>query len=373
MTGASRTIALAAGGTGGHVFPALGLSSTLSRNGMDIVLISDARGTRFLDDRAKLDVFEIPAADFTRAPLRGAISLVRAFFACRKLMRERQVQAAVGFGGYPSLAGMLAAVSMRIPTCIHEQNAVMGRANRLLAKLVRQVALAFDETLRISPRRRAKAVVTGNPVRPAIAALGERPFVLAEDDEKLSLLVLGGSQGASVFSRVVPEAIADLAPALRARLRVVQQCRMGEEESVREVYRTCNVESEVSTFFSDMPAKLRGAHLVVSRAGASTTSEIAVAGLPSILVPFPQAANDHQTANAQFLADVGGAWVIPQSEFTAAALTGLLTDMFFNPGELTRAAAAALRVGKPDAANRLADLVLDLVRGPRKASVVGAA
>ncbi len=370
MNHESKTIALAAGGTGGHVFPALGLYSALSRHGMDVVLISDARGTRFVDDKAKIEVIEIPAADFTRAPLRGVISLVRAFFACRKMMRERKVQAAVGFGGYPSLAGMLAAVSMRIPTCIHEQNAVMGRANRLLAGLVRQVALAFDETLRISPRRRAAAVVTGNPVRPAIAALGERPFVLPRGDEKLCVLVLGGSQGASVFSQVVPEAIANLSPALRERVRIVQQCRPGEEDGVREAYRSQNVDCEVATFFTDMPARLCSAHLVVSRAGASSIGEIAVAGRPSILVPFPLAANDHQTANAQVLSAVGGAWLIPQSELSAAALSSLLTNMLFDPSALTRAAAAALRVGKPDAANRLAELVLDLIGAERAVGAV---
>lgn len=372
MSARSKTIALAAGGTGGHVFPALGLYSALSRHGMDVVLISDARGTRFVDDTSNLDVVEIPAADFTRAPVRGLISLARAFFACRKLMRERKVQAAVGFGGYPSLAGVLAAVSMRIPTCIHEQNAVMGRANRLLARFAQRIALAFEKTSRISPRRRAKAIVTGNPVRPAIAALGERPFVAPEGDGKLCLLVLGGSQGASIFSEVVPQAIAGLSPVLRARIRVVQQCRLGEDEALREAYREHKVDSEVATFFSDMPARLRSAHLIVSRAGASSTSEIAVAGRPSILVPFPQAANDHQTANAQYLADVGGAWLIPQSELTPAALSKLLSDMFFDPSELTRAAAAALRVGKPDAANNLADLVFDLVRGERAAGSVGA-
>lgn len=356
----TMTVALAAGGTGGHVFPALGLHAALVARGLQVLFITEDRGRRFINESAGIDVLEIPAANLRRRPLQGLIRLISAVRLARKAMRDRGVSAAVGFGGYPSLAGMGAALSLRLPTCIHEQNAVLGQSNRLLRRFADRVALSFEKTSRIGGGK--NNAVTGNPVRPEIAALAAHEYAVPAQDDQICLLVLGGSQGASILSEVVPAAVGSLPEALRARVKMIQQCRQGEVDAVRAVYDGLGIEAEVAPFFDDIPACLSQAHLVIARAGASTTSELAAAGRPSILVPFPSAANDHQTANAQLLADAGGGWLLPQSGFTADALGGLLIDLLGDPDRLRRAAQAAHKLGRPDAADSLADLVIELAR-----------
>lgn len=362
MTAAPRimTIALAAGGTGGHVFPALGLHAALVARGLRVLFITEDRGRRFVDESAGIDVLEIPAANLRRRPVQGLVRLVSAVRLARKAMRERGVSAAVGFGGYPSLAGMGAALSLRLPTCIHEQNAVLGQSNRLLRRFVNRVALSFEQTSRIGTSGRVS--VTGNPVRPEIAALAAHDYALPADDAKFCLLVLGGSQGASILSETVPAAVGNLPESLRSRVRVIQQCRQAEVDSVREAYETLGIEAEIAPFFDDIPSCLSQAHLAIARAGASTTSEVAVAGRPSILVPYPSAANDHQTANAQLLADAGGGWLLPQTAFTPQSLGALLVELLGDPDRLCRAAEAAHGVGRPGAAGSLADLVIELAK-----------
>lgn len=362
MTGSPRimTVALAAGGTGGHVFPALGLHAALVARGLKVLFITEDRGRRFIDDSAGIDVLEIPAANLRRKPIQGLVRLVSAVRLARNAMRERGVSAAVGFGGYPSLAGMGAALSLRLPTCIHEQNAVLGQSNRLLRRFVKRVALSFEQTSRISVSNRVS--VTGNPVRPEIAALGAHDYSLPAADEKFCLLVLGGSQGASILSDTVPAAIRALPEAMRSKIRLIQQCRQAELDQVTATYRELGVDAEIAPFFDDIPGCLSQAHLVIARAGASTTSEVAVAGRPSILVPYPSAANDHQTANAELLANAGGGWLFPQPEFTGEALCSLLIELLGDPDRLRRAAEAAHSVGRPRAADSLADLVIELAK-----------
>lgn len=362
MTGSARimTVALAAGGTGGHVFPALGLHAALVARGLKVLFITEDRGRRFVDDSAGIDVLEIPAANLRRKPIQGLIRLVSAIRLARKAMRERGVSAAVGFGGYPSLAGMAAALSLRLPTCIHEQNAVLGQSNRLLRRFVNRVALSFEQTSRIPESNQVS--VTGNPVRPEIAALAAHDYSLPVGEEKFCLLVLGGSQGASILSETVPAAIRNLPEAMRSRVRLIQQCRQAEVDQVKVAYNELGVGAEIAPFFDDIPGCLSQAHLVIARAGASTTSEVAVAGRPSILVPYPSAANDHQTANAELLANVGGGWLFPQPKFTGEALCGLLVELLNDPQRLRRAAEAAHSVGRPLAADSLADLVIELAK-----------
>jgi len=354
------TVALAAGGTGGHVFPALGLHAALVARGLRVLFITEGRGRRYIDTSTGVDVLEIPAANLRRKPIQGMIRLISAIRLARKAMRERAVSAAVGFGGYPSLAGMGAALSLGLPTCIHEQNAVFGQSNRLLRHFVNRVALSFQRTTGIVASDRVS--VTGNPVRPEITALAAHDYALPVGDDRFCLLVLGGSQGASILSETVPAAIGNLPEALQGRVKMIQQCRHTEVDDVKAAYRELGVNAEIAPFFDDISGCLSQAHLVIGRAGASTTSEVAVAGRPSILVPYPTAANDHQTVNAELLADVGGGWRLAQPDFTADALSSLLVELLNDPERLRRAARAAHSVGRPHAAARLADLVIELTK-----------
>jgi UDP-N-acetylglucosamine--N-acetylmuramyl-(pentapeptide) pyrophosphoryl-undecaprenol N-acetylglucosamine transferase len=267
----------------------------------------------------------------------------------------------VGFGGYASVPGMVAAVLAGIPTAIHEQNAVLGRANRLLASRVKRIATSFAEVSHVEAKLAAKLVHTGMPVRAAIAALRDQAYPALNADSPIHLLVLGGSQGARVLSEVVPAALAALPEALRARIRVAQQCRPEDLESVKRAYDGTGITATLDSFFADVPERLAAAHLVIGRAGASTVAELTALGRPAILVPYPFAIDDHQTANAHAVEDNGGAWLMQQDSFTAEALTARLDSLFRQPEILTRTAECAARAGRADAAGRLADLVIGLI------------
>jgi len=261
----------------------------------------------------------------------------------------------VGFGGYPSLPALLAAISQKRPTVIHEQNAVLGRVNRFLAPYVGNLACAFPTLEMAKPKVKARAVVVGNPVRPEVRALAEVPYIPPE--VQLRLLVTGGSQGARLLSELVPEAVAKLPEDIRLRLKVQQQSRPESMEQARKVYRDALVDCEVAPFFRDMAGRLRMAHLVVGRAGASTVCELAVAGRPSILVPLKIAMDDHQRLNARLLADAGGAAVALEDELTVDSMAGALNALLKDPARLARMAAGARSAAMPDAAERLADVV----------------
>lgn len=356
----SGGIVLAAGGTGGHVFPAQALAEELLARGRRVDVISDGRGARFEGAAGSVQWHRISAATPTGAnplaKIAAMLSIARGVLQAIGLLRRLEPAAVIGFGGYPSLPTMLAAWLLKLPRAIHEQNAVLGRVNRLLAGRVDAIATSFERLKRLPPAADALVTFTGNPVRADIAALAGRAYAAPSDGSDIVLLVFGGSQGASILSDVVPVALAALPEALRQRLRVVQQCRAEDLERVRETYRAAAIRAETETFYTDMPARLSDSQIIISRAGAGTVGELSVAGRPAILVPYAYAADDHQTANAEMLAEVGGAWVIAQAAFKAPELTALLADLFTHPDRLATAAAAAAGVARTDAAARLADL-----------------
>jgi UDP-N-acetylglucosamine--N-acetylmuramyl-(pentapeptide) pyrophosphoryl-undecaprenol N-acetylglucosamine transferase len=355
----SKLVVVAAGGTGGHLFPAQALAEVLKARGWRVVLATDERGALYAD---KFPVEERLALSAATAKAGDPIGMVKAGWAvfqgvmqAKAAFKRLDPAVVVGFGGYPALPALLAALIERRPTVIHEQNAVLGRVNRFLAPRATQVACAFPTLEKAKPAVKARAQVVGNPVRPEIQALHEVPYLPPE--VQLRLLVTGGSQGARLLSELVPEAIAKLPEEMRGRLKVQQQSRAESMESARRIYRNAMVDCEVAPFFRDMAGRLRQAHLVIGRAGASTCCELAVAGRPSILVPLKIAADDHQRFNARLLEQAGGAAVCLEDELTVDALAGALNALLKDPERLGRMAVGARSVATPDAAGKLADLV----------------
>lgn len=352
-------IVLAAGGTGGHVFPAQALAEVLSARGWRIALLTDTRGTAFGGQIADLDAYRIKAARIgggAWSKLKGLTQLGLGFFQARRILHRLAPAAAVGFGGYPSVPTMWAATGARIPTLLHEQNAVLGRANRLLASRVDRIATSFDPEFVVGPKEQPKSLLTGNPVRSSIRAIANAPYPNRQTvDQPLNVLIFGGSQGARILSDVVPTSIAALPVAARKTVQIVQQCRSEDLDRVREVYENANITADLATFFDDMPQRLANAHLVIARAGASTIAEVTTAGRPIILVPYKHAMDDHQTANAIAIDKAGGGWTMPEDGFTEAALTTKLQTLLSNLELLPAAAAHARDAGMPDAAERLAD------------------
>jgi UDP-N-acetylglucosamine--N-acetylmuramyl-(pentapeptide) pyrophosphoryl-undecaprenol N-acetylglucosamine transferase len=289
------------------------------------------------------------------------LELARGYFEARRLLRELDPAVAVGFGGYASLPTILAACHAGVLTIVHEQNAVLGRANRLLASRVDAIATSFEQVQKLPPKGRAVMRRTGNPVRPEIAALSTQPYPAPEANGPLHILVTGGSQGATVFSSLVPLAVALLPPESRARLRIVQQCRPEDLEAVTQAYRELNVAAELQPFFTDIPARLAKAQLLICRAGASTVAEATAAGRPAILVPYPAAMDDHQTENARALMRAKCAWFADQALLTPEKLRDMLEAMLAEPARLIEVARRAREVGIPNAAAQLADMVAGLV------------
>lgn len=358
-------ILIAAGGTGGHMFPALALARSLLERGEPVAVVTDDRGARYLPD--DIDRHVIRAGSPTGSPkarLAGILALLRGTIQSIGLMRRLAPRATACFGGYASVPAGLAAWFTGRPLLLHEQNAVFGRANRLLARFARTIALSFEGTSHVpdGPAR----IVTGNPVRPGFR-LDAAAFTAAAAAEAFRLLVIGGSQGARIFSDVVPEAVARLPEGLRRRLRIQQQCRPEDLTRVCERYAADGIDAEVTAFFKDMPTQLAQAHLLVSRAGASSLTEIMAMGRPSILVPYAAAADDHQRANAEALAAAGGCVRILQADFDAATLMQELEALMTDPARLEAMATVARAHYQSDAAARLADAVLALL--PEQARV----
>ncbi|MFO0287012.1 MAG: undecaprenyldiphospho-muramoylpentapeptide beta-N-acetylglucosaminyltransferase [Brevundimonas sp.] len=359
MQGQTRTAVLAAGGTGGHMFPAEALARELTGRGWRVVLATDRRGETYAhafpaEERLALD------AATGRGPLgllKAGVEILKGVLQARSAFARLGVEVVIGFGGYPSAPALLAALSQGRPTLIHEQNAVLGRTNRLLAGRVRAVASAFP-TLEKAPAGVTPRLV-GSPVRAEIAALFDQPYVAPTD--RIRVLVTGGSQGARVLSETVPQALAALPPALRDRLEVQQQSRPETLETALKLYNDAGIVCEVAPFFGNMAGRLGAAHLVIGRAGASTCAELAVAGRPSVLVPLKIATDDHQRLNARHLVAAGAAEMILEDELTVARLTGVVTAMLADPAALAARAAAARLVAIPDAARRLANLVEAMV------------
>ena len=351
---------LAAGGTGGHMIPAHALAAELKSRNHGVLLITDDRGARFPGLFEGVPVHILPAGRLGGGPvgwLKAAGSVLKGRGQAKRLYREHRPDAVVGFGGYPAFPSLLAASALKIPTVIHEQNAVMGRVNRLLAGEAEAIGTAYDQIDRLKPKYADKAALVGNPVREEIARLGELPFPPFDEVAPLKILVTGGSQGATILSRVVPEGLGMLEPSLRRRLQVVQQCRPDDIERVRSQYAELGIPAEVMTYIEDLAAKLADAHLMIGRAGASTIAELTAAGRPAILIPFAAATDDHQTANAREMVKAGGARAIAQANFTPDVLARQIEALAMDPVALNNAAARALSVGRPHAARDLADLV----------------
>lgn len=358
----TRPFVLAAGGTGGHMVPAHVLATELRARGHAVHLVTDTRGLRFPGlfegvPRTVVDAASPGRSGWGALPAVG-MSIWRGRATAKALFGELKPRAVVGFGGYPALPGLLAALACKLPTVIHEQNAVLGRVNRFLAPRVTRIATSYARVRRMAAAWAARTVLTGNPVRAEVVAARAVPFDAAAP--RLRLLVTGGSQGASILSTIVPAAVARLDPALRARLDVAHQARDEDHVAVADAYAAAGVAADIRPYFTDLPAEIARAHVVVARAGASTVAELAVAGRPAILVPLPIATDDHQTDNARALADAGGAVVIQQPQFTAEAVAAALGRWLGDAAALAAAAAGARSVGRPDAGRALADLVLDV-------------
>ena len=356
----SRHYVLAAGGTGGHMVPAHALAEELRRRGHRVALVTDERGARIPGLFEGVQVHVLPAGRLAGGPV-GWIRATRSIFTgramARRLYETFRPSAVIGFGGYPALPALLAARAEKVPTLVHEQNAVLGRVNRLMAKKVDAIATAYDRIQRLPAKAEARVTLVGNPVRDEVLALRELPFPPLTEDGIFRLLVTGGSQGATILSQIVPEGLALLPEHFRRRLQVTQQCRAEDIEQVRARYAELAIPADLATYMADMPERLSRAHLVIARAGASTIAELTAAGRPAILVPLPSATDDHQTFNAREMAKAGGARMIAQSRFTAVELAKQMQKLALDPAALANAAARARAVGRPNAAADLADLV----------------
>ena len=361
----TRPIVIAAGGTGGHTFPAQATAQALMARGHRVLLATDPRGAAFAAKVPGAELLPIRSAIFSgRNPIRiaaASIEILRGVMQARAAFRREKPLAVVGFGGYPALPSMLAARLTGTPSILHEANALLGRVNRLVAKRVTKIAVAFPRTHLLPANAAAKTILVGNPVRPAIVEKAT-PYAPPGPEGPIHLLVFGGSQGARVMSDVVPAALALLPEGLRGRLRVVQQARGEDLERARAAYAALGVAAETADFFTDIPERMAAAHLTICRSGASSCAELTAMGRPALLVPYPFATDDHQSYNARVLADSGAAKMIPQPAFTADAVAREIEGLFADPARLAAMAAAAKALGRPDAAEALADAIEALGR-----------
>jgi UDP-N-acetylglucosamine--N-acetylmuramyl-(pentapeptide) pyrophosphoryl-undecaprenol N-acetylglucosamine transferase len=362
----ARPILLAAGGTGGHLFPAAALAQELRRRGYEVDLATDERAEKYESEFPARAIHRVPSATFTsRSPLAMAKTFARLFkgyLKARHLLSEIDPLAVIGFGGYPTLPPIMAARSLGIPTAIHEQNAVMGRANRFLSRFADRVALSFSPTKRLHRGAEARAQVTGTPVRDAVLSYRDVPYAAPEPAGRFLLLVFGGSQGAHFFAEVLPETLPLLPSPFRWRLTVVQQAREEDLADLRAMYQEAGVAAHLAAFFRDLPERIATSHLVIARAGASTVAELMAIGRPCLLVPLPHALDNDQLENATRLQEGGGGWCIKQSELTPKRLAAELERFANSPELLAEAAAKAKAMAPTEAVSRLADLAEDLAR-----------
>lgn len=355
------TVVLAAGGTGGHIFPAEALAEELTLRGHKAILITDARREQYTFAQTNnIDVHVV----YTKSPKGGLSGKVKAvagifigLYQAKKLLKKIKPDVVVGFGGYPSLPTVLAALILNIKTVIHEQNSVMGRVNRHLATMADKIATSFADVRFIGKKDQKKIILTGNPVRPHIKAVRELPYPALDKDSHLHILVTGGSQGASVFSEIIPEALVSLPKDVKNRIRIDQQCRKEDIDMVRKIYEDAGINADLATFFNDMSARLASAHLLICRAGASTIAEITASGRAAILVPYMHATDDHQTHNARAISDKGAAFLMPQKIIRADLIAEYIKDFLARPEALVKTAVNAFELGIIDADKRLADVV----------------
>ena len=362
----SATFVLAAGGTGGHLFPAEALASELVERRRQVHLLTNSRADAFALGVPGVTVHRVRAGRLGGGPVqaaRGLAELAAGTVQARRLLRRLAPQAVIGFGGYPSVPTMLAATSLGLPTLIHEQNAVLGRANRLLAPRVGRIATGFPETAAMRAADSARAVHTGNPVRPSILAIGEPAYRPSSPGGTFELLILGGSQGAHVLSEIMPAALARLPTDLRAALKVSQQARPEDLAAVVKAYAETGIAAEIDSFFADVPQRMARAQLAICRAGASTVAELSAIGRPALLIPYPHATDDHQKANARAFAAAGGGWVVAQTDLRPDTLAALLQHLLGDDAALILAAQSARSFGRRDATRHLARMALALEPG----------
>jgi UDP-N-acetylglucosamine--N-acetylmuramyl-(pentapeptide) pyrophosphoryl-undecaprenol N-acetylglucosamine transferase len=366
LPGQGLHVALCAGGTGGHLFPAEALSHALARRGVEVSLITDLRAIEFTTGFPAQAIHAVPAATPSgKSPLdklKAGFAIVKGVWKARGLLKQLEPDVVVGFGGYPTVPPLLAATMSGAMTILHEQNAVVGRANRFLSKRVDVIATGFKEVGGLSAEAREKCVHVGNPVRMAVVHAALARYRAPEPEGQLRVLVFGGSQGARVMADVVPPAIQQLDPEEQQRLFIVQQARVEDDQRVRSVYQRLGVKHEVSHFFGNLPEQMAAAQLIIARSGASTVAELGVIGRPAILVPLPGALDQDQAANAKSLGDIGAAVVLEQSAFTPNRLAQELREVLADPSKLTASAAQARTAGIPNASDRLADLVIAAAR-----------
>jgi UDP-N-acetylglucosamine--N-acetylmuramyl-(pentapeptide) pyrophosphoryl-undecaprenol N-acetylglucosamine transferase len=356
----TRHYVLAAGGTGGHMMPAFALGAELLRRGHHVALVTDERGTKIPGCPDKIVTHVLPAGRITKDPrswFGGLRAIARGRQMAIQLYSSFAPSAVVGFGGYPAYPALLGAFSRKIPTIVHEQNAVLGRVNRLAAAQVNAIATSYPDILRLKGRDIPKVHLIGNPVRAEVLALRDQTYPPLDEDGIFRVLVTGGSQGASILSEVVPDGLARLPLNLRRRLQVTQQCRAEDIEAVRATYASHEIPAELATYMPDLPERLGWSHLVIARAGASTIAELTCAGRPAILIPLPSATDNHQAYNVKEMVAAGGARAIAQAQFTPVELAKQIQKIALQPGAMENAARAAKNCGRPEAVSDLADLV----------------
>ncbi|MGE4351516.1 MAG: undecaprenyldiphospho-muramoylpentapeptide beta-N-acetylglucosaminyltransferase [Bdellovibrionales bacterium] len=373
MFNASPLFLLAAGGTGGHVFPAEALTRELLGRGAAVHFVTDARGGQFSHDIA-VPVHRVQACALGKSLIGKAVSIVKmgvGTLQAARLIKKLKPAAVVGFGGYPSVPLLYAASRVGVPLILHEQNAVLGRANKVMLPMAKLLATSFPAVEGVAQGVSVKIVHTGNPVRPAFAAHRASPYPAFTEDGPIRLLVLGGSLGASIFGQVVPKALTLLPEPMRRRIVIAQQCRSDDLEDTKAAFAGAGILAEVAPFFTDVPERMAQAHLIIGRSGGGAIAELTAVGRPSILVPFPYGHAGEQKANAQAVAQAGGAWIIPQDSFTPEALAVRLEALLSLPSNLAKAAAAARAWGTISAADALADALYETVGLPTPKSLAG--
>ncbi len=373
IDGTGLPIVIAAGGTGGHIFPATALAQQLLDRGHRLIMLTDERGRKFpglTGDPDRIVQIVLPVRRIGRKPKAFAIGVIgfcHSYFKAHRLLRRLKPAAVIGFGGYPSLPPLLAASHRGLRTLVHEQNAVLGRSNRFLARRMTAIALSFEQTEKLGPKGAKKSTLVGLPVRPAIIAQAGAPYHQPLGDGPFRIFVTGGSQGARIFSDLLPPTFAKLPDRLRRRLSIVQQCRPEDLERVRMSYEKLGIAAELSSFFQNVDELHAGSHLVIARAGGSTLAEITTIGRPAIYIPLPAATNDHQRANAETVRVTGGGWMFDQNELSPEILAGHLEYLMAEPCALTTAAQVSAAMGHADAAARLADLIQKVAVTSRRA------
>lgn len=364
MSKKEKTVVLCAGGSGGHIFPAIALADELIKNNYNVVLFTDNRGEVYKNKNEKIKVHVIMGEAISGrnmyhkivAAIKLACGTLQAIF----LLHKIRPAAVVGFGGFASVPGCLAAeIFTKYPVVLHEQNAVLGRANRLLAKKASLLLTSFTKTSMVPKKVKIKYV--GMPVRKEISEFAAAPYPKLTAKSKINILVIGGSQGAAVLSKIVPKALKLLPLSIQKRLNVCQQCRPEDLDSVRLSYLGSGIQIELNSFFTDIPKKMADAHLIISRAGSSSVAEIITIGRPAILIPYRFAADNHQYENALSLNERGGGWILKEETLTSSTLSARMISLLENPDVLSSAAACALVKDNQNVAHNLCCTIMEMI------------